>query len=613
MPLTSPHSGTMRSHKARIERQGRFLEFIATGMMVKDALVEVGIPFSTYQDWRTTHKDFAAKVDAAKARAHRAWEGPPKRTGNHATFDFAVERLYYFGNESPAYQLEVVQAMETLPPGRLLLVLLPPNHGKTTMFEDYATLALAHDPSLRIHIGSESIGLARKILRRIQSRLENSTADPRLTDLICKYGPFAPPTDDSKRRGQPWRAEFFDIWRKGDFDERDYSVAALGFGSNVIGSRSDWLHADDVQSMKTLGQTETMIETFVQDWLSRPGKSGRTTIVGNRVDEGDFYEALMDRIPSDLLHIIRYPAIVERDGEAVPLWPRSCPEDCTEHEPNLHPGWTMQELDDACRIAGPATWERNWMQRPRAKMFQTFDERTVDHCLVPLRKLGHITKGQAHVIGVDPAIGNRVTPGAGRNAIITCEFTERGITPVLIREDRNFTNNSQILAAIEDQIVTVRAGGGFVSDVVIEENAFAKGLVYDPQLDALRHQYGFAVRPHTTGANKHDENIGVPSMVHTMLKDQIHLPWADDEYTRLMVGELRAQFLAWKPKLRGTQLRQDLLMAFWFVWILWRNRRGASVEATNGQHWQTAHRSPFKPTNGLVLPTGFNPTVIGSR
>lgn len=611
----NPNSGTIRSRNGSLARKRRFLELIAEpGALLVNVLRDMPLAQSTYESWRTRDPEFRLRVEEAKTRRQEKWEGPPRRTGHgHEVTDFAAERLYYFGNQSPLYQLEVVEAIESLAPGHVLLVLLPPNHGKTTMFEDYATLALAHDPSMRIHIGSESIGLARKILRRVQARLENSMADARLTELIVKYGPFAPPLDESKRRGQPWRAEFFDIWRKGEFDERDYSVAALGFGSNIIGSRSDWLHADDVQSYKSLGQTDTMIETFVQDWLSRPGKHGRTSVVGNRVDEGDFYEALTERLPSDLLHVIRYPAVIERDGEAQPLWPKTCPAPCKTHGlRELCPGWTMEELDNERRKHGEATWERNWMQRPRAKLFQTFDEKTVDNCLVPLRKLGHITQGSAHVIGVDPAIGNRTTPGAGRNAIVTCEFTERGITPVLIREDRNFTNNSMILAALEDQICTVRAGGGFVSDVVIEENAFAKGLVYDPQLEAMRHQYGFAVRPHTTGVNKHDENIGVPSMVHTMLKEQIHLPWADDEYTRLMVGELRAQFLAWKPSKRGAQLRQDLLMAFWFVWILWRNRRGASVVEHNHQSWRTGHHSPFKPTPGLVLPAGYNPTVIGT-
>lgn len=603
----------MRERRAR---QVKVLDLISAGYLVGAACTEVGVSTSTFWAWRQREESFVAEVSAAKmiARARQLGrDGVPVTTGHDRIFDFAMEREHFFGHDSPLYQLEVVEAFEQLGQGNILLILLPPNHGKTTLFEDWATLTLAHVPSLRIHVGSESITLSKKILSRVQSRLENSFADERMTELILKYGPFAPPTDGSKRGHQPWAADHFDVWRKGEFDERDYSFAALGFGSQIIGSRSDHLHGDDLQSKKTLGQTETMIDTFVQDWLSRPGKDGVTTVVGNRVDEGDFYEALTERMDSDILSVVKYPAIVERDGVAQPLWPKTCPSPCPRHgaDPRRCPGWSMEELDKERRKHGAAIWERNWMQRPQAKLFKTFDDKTVDGCLVPLRSLGDITRNAAHVIGLDPAIGNRSTPGAGRNALVTCEFTDKGITPVLIREDTNLTNNSQILAALEDQICTVRAAGGFVSDVVIEENAFAKGLVYDPQLEGLKRQYGFAVRPHTTGANKHDENIGVPSMVHTMLKDQLHLPWGDDDYTRLMVGELRAQFLAWKPSKRGTQLRQDILMATWFVWVLWRARRGASATNTQNQHWQTAHRSPFPPTRGLVLPPGLVPMAVG--
>jgi len=610
---SSVGSPEWRNVQRKRVRQRKVEELVAGGLLLKDALVAADVPVGTYNFWRANDKPFVARMTAVKAIAKSvARDDVVVLHGRDRVFDFAQERQHYFGHDSPAYQLEVVQAFEDLGPGDILVVLLPPNHGKTTLFEDWATLALAHRPSLRIHVGSESIALSKKILGRVQSRLENSFADERMTELIVRYGPFAPPPGNSVGR-QPWAADHFDIFRKGEFDERDYSFAALGFGSQIIGSRSDHLHADDVQSKKSLGQTESNVETFIQDWLSRPGKDGITTVVGNRVDEGDFYEALIERIDSDILRVVKYPAIVDRDGEAQPFWPKTCPPGCDVHPRGKCPGWTMAELDKERRKHGTAIWERNWMQRPQAKMFKTFDEQTVDACLVPLRRLGDISRGVAHVIGLDPAIGNRVTPGAGRNALVTCEFTDTAIVPVLIREDTNLTNNSQILAALEDQIVTVLASGGFVSDVVIEENAFAKGLVYDPQLDGLRRQYGFAVRPHTTGANKHDENIGVPSMVHTMLKNQLLLPWAADDYTRNQVGELRAQFLAWKPSLRGAQLRQDILMALWFVWVLWRNRRGHAVTNAAHQNWRTGHRSPFPPTRGLVLPPGLVPSVIGSR
>lgn len=570
------------------ERQKALLAKIADGYYIKVACTELGIPYRTYEVWRQRYPAFRARVEEAKVNGRHhlgILGGPtPTHTGDK-TFDFAMERAHFFGHDSPAFQLEMVHAFENLAPGNILMVLLPPDHGKTTLYEDWATLRLAHSPFLRHHIGSESVTLSRKILGRVASRLDNTMADPRMSELITKYGPFSPPRDAERRRGQPWTSTHFDVFRKAEFDERDYSMAALGFGSQIIGSRSDHLHVDDVQSMKTLGQTESMVDTFSQDWLSRPGREGITTIVGNRVDEGDFYQALMERLPPDILQVIKYPAIVERDGKAEPLWPGR---------------WSLETLDKERRKLGnDAIWERNWMQRPRARSMRTFDEATVDRCLHPLRKLGDIVPGASHVIGIDPAVGERMTKGAGRNAMVTCQFDETGITPVLIRQDQNLVNNQQILAVLEDAICTVQAGKGYVTDVVIEENAFQKGLANDVQLLDMRDRYGFAIRPHQTGMNKYDENIGVPSMAHTMLTDKVHIPWAADDYTRLWCGELRAQFLAWRPLKRGSQLRQDILMALWFVWVLWRQRRGAVPNRS--QAWQTGAKLAYKPTSGLVL------------
>jgi hypothetical protein len=33
------------------------------------------------------------------------------------------------------------------------------------------------------------------------------------------------------------------------------------------------------------------------------------------------------------------------------------------------------------------------------------------------------------------------------------------------------------------------------------------------------------------------------------------------------------QLKAWRPLKRGTKLRQDQVMALWFIWILWRQRK----------------------------------------
>jgi hypothetical protein len=144
---------------------------------------------------------------------------------------------------------------------------------------------------------------------------------------------------------------------------------------------------------------------------------------------------------------------------------------------------------------------------------------------------------------------------------------------------------------------------GRVSDVVVEAMNFQRGLSRDERLMEMQRHYGFATREHLTGLNKYDEDIGVASMVTSFIKGEIELPWADDDLTRNEIGELIRQLKAWKPRARGSKLRQDRVMALWFIWILWRNRWKAENVGDVGSAWQ--RDVPWKGTRmGLIVPVG---------
>jgi len=578
--------------EASLRKRKAFVELMRTGSSIKEACTEVGISRSNYEFWRTSDKRFVGAVD----RARLEWLTSigmtlPDRPVS-AGFDFAAERLYWFGHESPWFQLEIISAIEHLPPGHILLVLLPPGHGKTTLYEDFVTLRLGHNPSLRNHVGSESQSLSKKILHRVRSRLDPIPGWTKMEEFVMAYGPFAPPKDETRRQGQAWTGTHFDIWRKREFDERDFSMAALGFGSQIIGSRSDHLHVDDVQSMKTLAQTESYVDQFTQDWLSRPLDQGITDIMGNRIDEGDFYEGVMDSIPSDILHVIRYPALYDYG---------------TPQSPDVRPLWeerfSAEGIEQMRAKVGDVRFARNWQQRPRAVRMKTFDEDTVTKTFLPLRSLGTVQEGKAHVVGLDP--------GFGTSAIAACQLDDNGMTVTQLREDRGFYNNEQVLNAVRDVMADIVRRGGIVTDLVIESNAYQKGLMRDPQTLRLQDHYGCAIRPHQTSGDRNDENIGIPSMVHTMNRGELHIPYADDDHTRFWVDELKAQLLAWKPKVPGSRLRMDLLMALYFCWVLWRNRGG--VFTPSPMDWTTANKSPYNSGRGLVLPRGYNPVLTRSR
>jgi len=520
-----------------------FMEGLREHGKIEAACRIAGVTRSAYDKWRQRIPDFAERADAVRhealQRGDQPWDG-----------SFASFRGQFFDHMSPWFHIQAIDAYENTLPGNLTVILWPPEHGKTTLAEDYFCYKLATNPEFRITVGSEGQDMARKILSRIRSRMEPLGPYPR---YVAKFGPFVPQNQSGRKTAQSWGADYFDVFKKQRFDERDYSMVGLGWRSKIAGTRTDHLHIDDIQSRVSLNLTEQMFEVFRQDWLTRPGENGRTTINGTRVGEDDFYQRVMEEIDSDLLQVIKFPAIItNKQGEPEPLWPEM---------------FTMEKLDRIRRKVGEEAWSRNYMQEPSSSMSATFTDDSIQKCLNPLRSVNHEPPKNCSIyIGLDPALGSN-------NCVVAATPHEGKLKILFVREDTGLTRNEQILGVVEDAVLQCMRNGASVSDVVIEAMVFQKGLSRDERLVEMTNRYGFRVREHLTGVNKYDETIGVPSMALSFMRGEIDIPYADDKSTRHMVDQLIRQLKAWRPLKRGTRLRQDQVMALWFIWILWRQRK----------------------------------------
>ena len=520
-----------------------FMEGLREHGKIEAACRIAGVTRSAYDKWRQRIPDFAERADAVRhealQRGDQPWDG-----------SFASFRGQFFDHMSPWFHIQAIDAYENTLPGNLTVILWPPEHGKTPLAEDYFCYKLATNPEFRITVGSEGQDMARKILSRIRSRMEPLGPYPR---YVAKFGPFVPQNQSGRKTAQSWGADYFDVFKKQRFDERDYSMVGLGWRSKIAGTRTDHLHIDDIQSRVSLNLTEQMFEVFRQDWLTRPGENGRTTINGTRVGEDDFYQRVMEEIDSDLLQVIKFPAIItNKQGEPEPLWPEM---------------FSMEKLDRIRRKVGEEAWSRNYMQEPSSSMSATFTDDSIQKCLNPLRSVNHEPPKDCSIyIGLDPALGSN-------NCVVAATPHEGKLKILFVREDTGLTRNEQILGVVEDAVLQCMRNGASVSDVVIEAMVFQKGLSRDERLVEMTNRYGFRVREHLTGVNKYDETIGVPSMALSFMRGEIDIPYADDKSTRHMVDQLIRQLKAWRPLKRGTRLRQDQVMALWFIWILWRQRK----------------------------------------
>lgn len=585
-----PHPDVRTSaYEAALERRITFLAAMGEGLTLEQACNRIGIQRTTYKKWRQRYPRWAAKVDEVREQAY-ADKGEGKWTGTISSF-----MSVYFGMQLAWFQLLFLQEMQQTPLGNILMCLWPPEHGKTTTFENWASYKLAMDPGFRFLVASENQGIAKKINGRVMDRMQPLGPTPKFVE---RWGPFTPqPGQGGQALRQPWTDGHFRVYKARMSDERNYSMEAVGATGSIVSARCDQLHVDDAQSLKTLSRTEKISEWLRQDALSRPAEAGITTIVGTRVAEEDYYEDLLNDSDLDgIIKVLRFPAIITDpdSGEQKPLWE------------GKH---TLDSLDRMKRKVGQTIWDRNWMQNPGAsrKGKGTFEDAAVNKNLNAEYSLEHHVgynlesgSGQPLVyIGVDPALG-------GKNCIIAVEVSHDGKLIVRkFREDVGFERNEQIMGALHKVVMWANMTGQ-VTDVVIEEKNFQLGLKNDDRMREMAEQYGFTVSGHMTGWNKYDSDIGVASMASSFIKGEIILPNAPDDLTRHEIGEFTRQLRAWKPGVKGTKLRQDRVMAFWFVWMLWRARSKSleGVGSTTQSGWKRQTSDWRMDQTGLILPTG---------
>jgi hypothetical protein len=106
------------------------------------------------------------------------------------------------------------------------------------------------------------------------------------------------------------------------------------------------------------------------------------------------------------------------------------------------------------------------------------------------------------------------------------------------------------------------------NELRVEINAHQKGYALDDDLRNWLAQYGCDLKPHFTGKNKWDTNMGVASMstfFGTMregkFQDNNSIEFPSTEGSEGMKALLQ-QLMTWKPNTRG---KTDCVMALWFA------------------------------------------------
>ena len=558
--------GAARTNRETAEvRRTRFLDELRKVGSIDLAARELSIAPSTVEQWRHRYPWFEEGIRRILAEmgglAIRSRDGEEQ-------MGLVKFREVYFGHETPWFMADMLHRIQSAAPGSFILVNLPPEHGKTTTIEEWMAWLLTYDRSLRFLFATSDTKKSEKRVQRLQ---RGFSPDGPWQKLVAEHGPFKP--DAGIESGyQPWTKQFFNLKGKEDSDERDYNVEAQGIDAQIAGARCDFLIFDDIQSLPTLNRTDSMLEKIRQDWLSRPGAIGITVMIGTRVGPHDIYEAVQEEglvtevvsYPAILSNASSWPAPKTKDPEYLPptdvefLWPER---------------YTPRDYLVLRKNAGEVAWERNYMQRGADARSQAFDGDNL-----PVDVLRSVNTLPEHYAKAHPDATQLVLaldPGFGVNAVLVAALHPTGMNVLDGRLDRGLQNNAQIAQVCKEMLAKWAIPPLQFTHLVIEDKAFQRGLLKDDDFRNLATTFGLHLTPYTTGAEKNDPNIGVPSLAAPLdpAQPRIVFPGAEDPATLEFMRHVRSQFTKWRPGVRGNKLTQDYVMVTWFAFLRWRKMR----------------------------------------
>ena len=568
------------------------------------AMDAVGRTESAYRQW--TFQDPEFKTLAEKARL----EGKGVKTDlaelKNISFEDFCEQ--FLDTKLFEHHLDWIDLIEGRPPrwvhpamtfeqnaDNRVLINVPPEHAKSTVITiNYVTYRVATDPNVRIIVVSKTQGMARKFLSAIKARLSH----PNWTKMQVAFGPSGGYKSDSTS----WSADMIYLGAGRDSGEKDPTVQALGFGSQIYGARADLIILDDVVMNGNAHEWEKQIEWLQKDVITRLGRHGKLLVVGTRVAPVDLYRQIRDpgqwsggKSPFTYFAM---PAVLEFDEKPAnwkTLWPRTDRPETDRDEPDeigLYQKWDGPALFTRRSEVAPSVWAMVYQQEDIQE-----DSIFAPVCLTGstngMRKRGPLKPGAAGhpkhidgaytVMGLDPAM-------TGNTAAVIVTYN-RSDGKIYVLDCVNMTepNPMKIRALIEEWVDKYRP-----QELRIEINAHQKAYALDDDLRNWLAQYGTQLNSHFTGKNKWDVGFGVASMAGLFgtardgrFQDNNIIELPSNESSEGLKA-LTQQMLTWRPDTRNPT---DCVMALWFAIIRVRELMQQSTRVGQYQSNRWATRS----------------------
>jgi len=600
------------------EAQAKVLALLEQGATITAAMAAVGRNDTTFRQWSMVDAEFKEKADKARL----AGKGIKADLTDLKNLPFPEFSEQFLDSKLFDHQLNWVDLIEgreprwqpagmTYEPGdpNRVLINVPPEHAKsTTITTNYVVCKIVQNPNARVIIVSKTQGMARKFLGAIKTRLSH----PAYMKLQTAFGP----NGGYKADATQWSADMIYLGTGRDSGEKDPTVQALGFGSQIYGARADLIILDDVVMGSNAHEWEKQIEWLQKEVITRLGRHGKLIIVGTRVSPIDLYKMIRSgdqwtggKTPFTYCAM---PAVLQFDENPEnwqTLWPATDQQENDlddQLENGLYPKWDGPSLFKRRSEVAPSVWAMVYQQED-VQSDSIFSPTCVAGCVNGMRKRGPLKAGvpghpktvEGHytVIGFDPAV-------AGRSAFVAVTYN-RSDGRIYVLDCVNMSDPSpqKERALIEEWVEKYRP-----QEFRVEINAHQKAYQMDTDLRDYLTMWGCQLNPHFTGKNKWDVGFGVASMspLFGSAKDGRFL---DNGIIEIPSNEgseglksLVQQLITWKP---DTKNPTDCVMALWFAIIRVRELMQQSSRVSQYQTNRWATRSQRSQRVSLNLDEAF--------
>ena len=448
---------------------------------------------------------------------------PP--TGNLAEF-----RAKYFGHETPTHMAQWASFIDQ---HDISMILVPPEHAKTTWAIEYLTYEICRDRNIRtMYVCSNQVE-ARKRLSSVQERLTDFDFYEAngYANLVTDYGPFAPGRND--RTGKAWTADYFRVTGT-TAGEKDYTMQALGLRGKIYGTRLDRIILDDiVEDWVNENEQERIIAWLLGRVQTRLSRNGKLIIIATRVHEQDIYGTLLEADWSSSWAKMVQPAILDEETQTT-LWPEY---------------WPYEDLVNRRRSKmRPRDWSLIFQQEAIGMPGSPFPLEVLEGSKSE-RAVGHVPPGLPVVMGVDPA-----TDGTCAIVVLAVDRATgvRYIVDCIAKSELG--QREAIKAEICYAARRYRA-----SRCRVEQN-FAQ-LGDDPDLKNKLHTLGCNLEKWVTNPKeKYDSEWGVLGTAGRFAEGMFDIPYGPgaERTMRPFIEELAL----WRAGRKG---KQDRVMALWFA------------------------------------------------